>query len=292
MNIWINRAGQNLGKFTLEEVQRGLDQAQFVPGDLAWQEGMANWVTLAEFPGLRLPPPDPAPVPPVLPTSPAVVPRGGSGSLATPAWERRKEVGLVRAYVATLREVYFEPGNTFAKLNPSGGFQQPTGFFLLTMAIQAVFAFVFQALTLPYNRAFADLQRQFNLGSVGLLLILPLFLVLGIMLTVVINFVLAGLYHSALKLLGGAKANYEATYRVVTYAQAAQLLAIVPCIGPVATVIVFLMAASIGLQRVHQAPLWKAALALVVPYALCLAALLSIVFAVLSAANAAHHAHI
>jgi hypothetical protein len=291
MKIWINRAGQNLGKFTLEEVQRGLDLAQFVPGDLAWQEGMASWVTLAEFPGLRLPPSDPAPVP-ALPPQSAIAPFNGRASVATPTWERRQEVGLVRAYLATLREVLFDPGNTFAKLNPSGGFQQPTGFFLVTMAIQAVFAFVFQALTLPYNRAFADLQRQLNLGSVGLLLILPLFLVLGIMLTVVINFVLAGFYHFALKLLGGTKANYEGTYRVVTYAQAAQLLAIVPCIGPVATVIFFLMTASIGLQRVHQTTLWKAALALVVPYALCLAALLSIVFAVLSAANAAHHANI
>ena len=291
MKIWINRAGQNLGKFTLEEVQRGLDMAQFVPGDLAWQEGMANWVTLAEFPGLRMPLPDPTPVP-VLPAQTAVVPLGDRASAAPPAWERRRETGLVRAYFLSLREILFEPGSTFAKNNPSGGFQQPTGFFLLTMAIQAIFAFVFQALTLPHNRAIADLQRQFNLGSVGLLLILPLFLVLGIMLTVVINFVLAGFYHFFLKLLGGTKASYEATYRVVTYAQAAQLLAIVPCIGPVATVIFFLMAASIGLHRVHQAPLWKTSLALVVPYALCLAALLSIVFAVLSAANAAHHANV
>ncbi|HEY0793279.1 MAG TPA: YIP1 family protein, partial [Chthoniobacterales bacterium] len=253
--------------------------------------GMANWVTLAEFPGLRLPPPEPVPVP-VLPGKTGAMPLNDRPAATAPAWERRQELGLVRAYVATLREVFFEPGNTFTKMNPTGGIQQPTGFFLLTMAIQAVFAFVFQALTLPYNRAFADLQRQFNLGSAGLLLILPLFLVLGIMLTVVINFVLAGFYHFALKLLGGTRAKYEATYRVVTYAQAAQLLAIVPCIGPVATVIFFLMAASIGLQRVHQAPLWKAALALVVPYALCLAALLSIVFAVLSAVNAAHHANI
>src|SRR4029078_8471554 len=31
MKIWINRAGQSLGTFTVEEVQRGLNQGQYVP---------------------------------------------------------------------------------------------------------------------------------------------------------------------------------------------------------------------------------------------------------------------
>ena len=57
MKIWINRAGQNIGTFTLEEVQRGLNQGQFVPTDLAWQEGMETWKPLAEFAGLQMPGP-------------------------------------------------------------------------------------------------------------------------------------------------------------------------------------------------------------------------------------------
>ncbi len=57
MKIWINRAGQNIGTFTLEEVQRGLNQGQFVPTDLAWQEGMETWKPLAEFAGLQMPRP-------------------------------------------------------------------------------------------------------------------------------------------------------------------------------------------------------------------------------------------
>ena len=52
MKIWINRAGQNLGTFTVEEVQRGLNQGQYVPTDLGWQEGMASWKPLAEFASL------------------------------------------------------------------------------------------------------------------------------------------------------------------------------------------------------------------------------------------------
>ena len=54
MKIWINRAGQNLGTFTLEEVQRGLDQSRFVATDLGWQEGMETWKSLAEFPDLQM----------------------------------------------------------------------------------------------------------------------------------------------------------------------------------------------------------------------------------------------
>src|ERR1700676_5103412 len=105
MKIWINRAGQSLGTFTLEEVQRGLNQGQYVPSDLGWQEGMESWKPLAEFAGLQMPaqPTEPAPLAPTFPSSPRVPPPVGEATLAIfddvedgPAWERRKELGLVK----------------------------------------------------------------------------------------------------------------------------------------------------------------------------------------------------
>ena len=91
MKIWLNRAGQNLGTYTIEEVQRGLDQGQFVPTDLAWQEGMESWKPLSEFPGVRIPIVPVEPVAPTYPTPPpsdAIVPGVARPDVA-PAWERR-----------------------------------------------------------------------------------------------------------------------------------------------------------------------------------------------------------
>src|SRR5689334_20068519 len=256
MKIWINRAGQNLGTFTLEEVQRGLDQGQFVPTDLAWQEGMEGWKPLSDFPRLRLPPPEPVQsavaVPAVAGDRPVV-----TGSELVPSWERRQELGSARAYFLTIREVLFESSNTFARLNPNGSILLPTWFFLVTIAIQAVFALGFQLLTLPYNRAALDVEKQLNLSFVGFLLLLPLLLVFGVLVTLMVNFLLVGLYHLVLKLLRGATLPYRATYRVVTYSHAAQIFGVVPCVGPIIAIVIFLMAAAIGLQRVHQTQYWK-----------------------------------
>ncbi|MBV9999565.1 MAG: YIP1 family protein [Verrucomicrobia bacterium] len=286
MKIWINRAGQNLGTFALEEVQRGLDQGQFVPTDLGWHEGMETWKPLAEFPDLRMPPSEPPPPPVAVPAGVQPVP---AGSGPRPAWERRHEVGVVRAYFLTIREVLFESGITFANFNPNANLLEPTWFFLITIAIQAVFAFGFQLLTLPHNRAALDVQRQLNLSLLGFLLLLPLLLVFGVLVTLVANFVLAGLYHAVLKLLGGTSLTYRATYRVVTYSHAAQIFGVVPCLGPIVAIVMFLVAASTGLQRVHQTQYWKAVVALVVPYLLCFGLLLLIFSVVVSVlANAGH----
>src|SRR5271154_2368978 len=108
MKIWINRAGQNLGTFTPEEVQRGLNQGQYVPTDLGWQEGMASWKPLAEFAGLQMPPPVVSvPLTPISPPPHDVPPPLREVTLTTigsedgPAWEKRKQLGLVKALAET-----------------------------------------------------------------------------------------------------------------------------------------------------------------------------------------------
>src|SRR5580700_11927148 len=85
MKIWINRAGQSLGTFTVEEVQRGLNQGQYVPTDLGWQEGMPTWKPLAEFASLQMPTQQgqSAPPVPITPASPNFPPTLSQDTLAT-----------------------------------------------------------------------------------------------------------------------------------------------------------------------------------------------------------------
>jgi len=138
MKIWINRAGQNVGTFTQEEVQQGLNDGRFVATDLAWQEGMETWKPLAEFPGVQIPPPQPPQAAFTVPGTPLAAsgpPAISSQPLATvtpaiedgPAWEHRKELGFWKALVGTWQEVLLRPGTSFPVMKSSGGFGTPVG---------------------------------------------------------------------------------------------------------------------------------------------------------------------
>ena len=48
-NIHVNRGATSLGVFSEEEVREGLRNHRFLPGDLGWREGMANWQPLSQF---------------------------------------------------------------------------------------------------------------------------------------------------------------------------------------------------------------------------------------------------
>lgn len=66
--IFVNRDRQSLGQFSEQEVSNGLESGRFLPGDLAWQEGMESWQPLSSLSHL---PPSGAAVPAVHPLPPA-----------------------------------------------------------------------------------------------------------------------------------------------------------------------------------------------------------------------------
>lgn len=58
MQINIGRNGQQLGSFSEEEVREGLGRGTFLPTDLGWHEGLAEWQplgSLAIFAGAMVP---------------------------------------------------------------------------------------------------------------------------------------------------------------------------------------------------------------------------------------------
>lgn len=55
MQIHINRAGQQLGPFSIEEVNRKLSDGTLSPTDQAWYEGAAGWAPLSGVPGVTIP---------------------------------------------------------------------------------------------------------------------------------------------------------------------------------------------------------------------------------------------
>ncbi len=289
MTIWINRAGQNVGTFSLEEVQRRLEQGQLVPTDLAWQEGMPAWKPLSELPGVRIPPPEPEgagqAIPAVLPSESA--PQAQLVAASTepaPAWENPGGMPLTKAFFTTFRQVLFEPGPTFARLPVNGQIGRATGFYAIIIGLSLLVSVLLNLAFFPLSRSLAH-ANETDLGLATPTAFLPIVAVLGFFLALAWNFVASGIYHLVLMLVGGNRRGYAATYKVVSYSNAASIFTIVPCIGVLVSMVWFLIVGVTGLRRVHEIETWKAGVALLAPFLLCFAAGIGLVFFALSQAQ-------
>lgn len=87
MQIYVGKNGQQLGPFSLEEVNRKLADGTFAGTDLAWHEGAAGWAPLSGVAGVVIPSPAtasaPAPAPIVAP-APSVAPVQPAPSVPRP----------------------------------------------------------------------------------------------------------------------------------------------------------------------------------------------------------------
>jgi hypothetical protein len=302
MKIWINRAGQNLGTFTLEEVQRGLDQGQYVPGDLGWQEGMETWKPLAEFPGLQMPQPrvESSSLAPALQTSPEVPPPLVEKTLATiegeedgPAWERRQQLGLFKALTQTWKEILFNPNVAFARMKTSGGFTAPFLFNLAMVIIWAFFTVIYRLLLSGMFVAAGSMRNDsssmMGIGSGASVLVVIGVIVVGIPMMLAFNFLNAGITHLCLALFKGTSKNYEATYRVMCYSYSAWIFALVPCAGGIVAGIWALVSSIIGLSKVHKTENWRAAVGVLLPLFVCAGLVMALYVAIFAAIYSSFH---
>jgi hypothetical protein len=280
MKIWINRAGQNLGTFTEEEVQRGLGQGQFVATDLGWQEGMETWKPLSEFPSLQIPPeresapstpPPPPPPPAVSPSALDIV----EGQEEGPAWEKRQTLGILKALVQTWKEVLLNPATTFSHMKTTGGFASPLLFNAVMVIVWAVFMLIYHfvfagsfAAIVGSSQTDSSTAAALGVGT-SAVSVIAIFTV-AIPLIIAWNFVIAGITHLCLSLFKGTSKSYEATYRVITYSYSAWIFSILPCIGGILAYVWALFCTIVGLSKVHETEGWRAAIGVLLPVFVCL----------------------
>jgi hypothetical protein len=285
MKIWINRAGQNVGTFTLEEVQSGLNEGRFVPTDLGWQEGMETWKPLSEFPGLHFPPPVGLPPtggsigplrpdsPPPLSVQPITVQREFEDG---PPWEHRKELGFVKALLQTWRDVLFRPVNSFPYMRASGGFTSPLLFDLTMLVLWAIPTVIYSIIISGAIALVNANGSRPDTSMEGLAAGLPpvftvILVVVMIPVEVGTTFISAGIIHLCLSLFKGTSKSYEATYRVLCYSSSALIFAFVPRIGSSVGGIWALVSTIIGLSKVHKTEGWRVGIAVLLPVFVCAA---------------------
>ena len=89
-------------------------------------------------------------------------------------------------------------------------------------------------------------------------LLLPLLIAYGL-------FVITGILHTALMLVGGNRRGLDATFRVVAYTQSAQVFTLIPVLGVFIYLVYTPILFAIGFKESHQISTGKAVFAVLLP---------------------------
>lgn len=295
--VHLNRAGQNLGSFTLEDVQKGLDAGRFIGSDLGWQSGMENWKPLSTWPELVIPVETATP-PPLIPPLLAAVINPEDVLRDGPPWEKRSTIGYLQAIGLTAKEALTNPDGCFSRMKQEGGLVAPLFYFIITGFIGGIFGVAYQLISSrmgmtdvsqmpPALRPFF-LQQDFSIASVvgmvvGVVFFAPLLLAL-------ISFLFSAVLHLGLMMFGGANKPFEVTYRVFCYAWgSSRLLGIMPFCGDLIGLVWGMISLSIGLAKTHETDTWRAVVAVLLPLLVCCAAIIALVVFLISMVSGAAH---
>ncbi len=89
---------------------------------------------------------------------------------------------------------------------------------------------------------------------------------IGIPALIMNSFIQAGLIHVVLMMLGSARRDFEATFRVICFSLGSSaLIYVIPCVASLIAPIFFLIAVITGIARAHEISGGKAALAVLAP---------------------------
>ena len=280
--IHVNRGATSLGAFPEEQVREGIRSGRFLPGDLGWKEGMANWQPLLQFAefaqdfpaaaaaSAAASPTPTTPTPAGQPGGATTLPVAGRSGLP---WEQRYSIGFFNGFVQTVSMILTRPTEAFTVMRTEGGFGDPFLFGVIGGSIGVIIWTLFSAAihSLGWAAAFSHQNSLDNLmgASVGgavlvaRLIVAPIFIAIGL-------FIWAALVHLFLMMAGGANKTFETSFRALSFAYGATaLFAVVPCCGGIIAVIWGLIADCIAIARSHETDIGRAVIAVLLPLVVC-----------------------
>ncbi|MEM7585658.1 MAG: YIP1 family protein [Acidobacteriota bacterium] len=185
---------------------------------------------------------------------------------------------MADALIETVKLIAMAPGDAFSRLRANGRVIAALLFGLLFSWLGNFFG---QMWNLVFGQAMRSvLEGLEGVGDMGGLanltvtdvpsviismIIWPLFFAIGILIG-------SGIFHLCLLLVGATQNSpngFEGTLKVMCYAQVSNLLSIVPIIGGLFAVLASLVLTTIGFSKVHRTSLGNAAVAVLIPVALC-----------------------
>ena len=227
--------------------------------------------------------------------SPPPLPEGRRASTAGPQplkggipWEDRTG-GFFGDLFATTKMILLKPTEFFNSMPITGGYKSPLIFCAFWVTIGMVFAFFWQfAMAMVGIGSAGNMAEQLESLPFGLpvlmLIVLAATIVIMPILVSIGMFISAAFIHVFLMIVRGANGGYEATYRVMAYSQAPNVLMIVPFLGQMVSGIWALVLLIIGLPKAHDTGIGRVIIAvIVIPFLLFIGLFVLIGGAVLSA---------
>jgi hypothetical protein len=200
------------------------------------------------------------------------VARDGGTEEQVPPWEQRAELGLVAAYIQTVKLGVTEPAKFWNQFPKKGPMSDAFFFGWINMALTALVAGLFFPLNIgpalniyksmpnmpaPLLRGIDFMQAHpFQMGAgyaATMIVLFPLIIVLS-----------AGLYHLFLLPWSAGGSGFEATFRTACYANFANLAAGLPVIGLLAGIYNLVMLCW-GFVKVHRTTTGRVIGALLTP---------------------------
>lgn len=181
------------------------------------------------------------------------------------AWERRAELGPLKALWVTWKESMFAPDPFFRKLQPDGPASDAVLYAFLMMVLMVVPSFMQQALSAEqtlqtFRAAFRGASWLDGVAwwhyaaamSVGGVVLFPVFFFFG-----------AAFWHVCALMVGASAGGWSGSLRVMGYSYGCMAAYVVPYVGPLLT-LYWLPLLVIGVMRVHKVSVLRALMATVV----------------------------
>lgn len=192
---------------------------------------------------------------------PGPSPRTGGERLPSD-WEAGWRSDFFGAFLRQIKAVILDPIHTTGLAAPTQDYFGMALFVFLATAIgflpSLLLQLVFMAVLQPDAGEF--------LGQMGLQIGLTLFMPL---IAVAMEFVWAGIWHLSFRYLAGSQKDYATSFTTMALGRAAAIFGIVPCIGPVATMVYAFIVGIGGMAEAHEVSGGKAALAYLAPLVIC-----------------------
>jgi hypothetical protein len=177
-----------------------------------------------------------------------------------PPWERRPDLGFPSAFYTTFKSALFSPRALFSAMHFRAGVRDPLAFGLLCGVLGNMGGRFWDFLFFS-----GILQSYIHIGHIGMGAAFVIVLLLCIPWVLLLMAITSLILHGCLLLVRGGGNGFEATFRVIAYSQAAQILSFVPFLGGMATVVWILVTQMIGLKEIHGTSYGRIVLASLIP---------------------------
>src|ERR671919_2838470 len=180
------------------------------------------------------------------------------GAPAGPATAEFTYTNPVESFVGTVRDLVTRPVAFFHDMARRGDFVNPLIFALVCAVISAAIGGFLGVLYATVGIGDTGVG-----GAIGTLVASMFFTPI---ISAIALFVGAGILHLLVALVvKPANAGLEATFRVVSYSNVAQLVGWVPVLGPLVATVASIVLSIIGVREVHETTTGKAALVVLIP---------------------------